>query len=186
MSRLSRLGTAGLSTWAFTRLFGSGPMAGIAARGVTYLGDELKEALTKGDQHVTRVRLQPGERYTVVAYPKATRRERRLARRQSALLADYQSLTRASRRQQKAARRLKRAQRRLDRTKPGSRRHEERQAFEAKRGMEFDRAMRPTKRLVRTATELDSVSRELNGIRGRSFEAASRGSRRTKRVTVYG
>lgn len=163
-----------LGTWILDRLFGGGPVGGLAARGVAYLGQEVREAINKSDQRVATVRLQPGESYTVTAYPKPTRKVRKLTKRQEQLVGEYRSQTKASRSQLRAARRLKRAQRRLDRVRPGSKRYLKRERIEAQRGLDFDRAMRPSRKQVRTATELDRVSRELQRLRQAQLRQARR------------
>lgn len=176
---------AGLGPWLLERLFGGGPAAGFAARGVSFLGRGLREAIERGEQPVTRVRLQPGESYTVTAYPRPTRRIRRLTRAQNRLVGDYRNLTRPTRSQLRAARRLRTAQRRLARSRPGTGRHERLSRREAARGREFDRALRPSRRLVRTATELDRVSHELATLRAAQLSAARGGRPARRRVTIY-
>lgn len=175
----------GPATWILARLFGSGPVAEVAARGVSYLGGELRDAITHADQPLTKVRLQPGETYTVVAYPKPTRRERKLAKKQTSLLKDYKKLTTATSSQKKAARRLGKAQRRLRRARPGTSRHDRRERKETRLAFDFDRAMRPSKKQIRTAEQLDAVSRELDALRAEQLRAARASKRNRRKVNVY-
>lgn len=169
----------------FTSLFGAGLSAEIITRAARFLGGELRGALDPTDQPVTRVRLRPGETYTVVARPRPTRRERRLSAKQASLVAAFEKQSRPSRSQLRAARRLARTQRRLDRTRPGTRRHARRSSLEERRGNRFDRMMRPTRRQIRSAEALDRVSGELAALRSERFEGARRSLRPARSVTVY-
>ena len=176
-----------LSAITLSRLFGDGLGADVAGRGVVYLADNVREALDKDDERLTHVRLQPGERYTVIARPPATRRERKLAARQRQLAARQRKATRPNRKQLKAARKLSRAQRRLDRTRPDTRRWRRRLAVEQRRAERFDRVTTPTRRQARLTAELAVADASLDLARATSFERARqrrRGSRRT-RATVY-
>lgn len=177
-----------VSAQAMSKLFGDGFTADLAGRGTVYLADEIRKSIDREDERVTRVRLRPGERYTVIARPPATRRERKLATSQRGLQRRYQQLSRPSRSQLRAARHLSRAQRKLARTSPGSRRYEARSARERELGLRFDRRMRPSKQLVKVATALDATTRELDTSRDASLErarAAGPRRRRRTRVTVY-
>lgn len=170
-----------------SKLFGDGFGAELAGRGTAFLASEVGRAVRRDDERVTKVRLKPGETYTVIARPAPTRRERKLASEQSALLRSYQSLTRPSRSQVRLARKLARAQRRLDRTREGSRRFVKRSRIEEQLGTEFDRKMRPSKKELKVADRLDSVSRELDSLRSRQMATTTpRRKRRRPRVTVFG
>lgn len=177
-----------LSATAISKVFGDGFAADLAGRGTVYLADELRKSLHPEDERVTQVRLRPGERYTVIARPPASRHERRMAARQRALATSYDHLTRPSRRQLRLARRLARAQRRVARRTPGTGRHERAVAKEESLGLRFDRAMRPSRKQLKVATALTSVTRELDDSRARSLEQARVSSglrRRRTRVRVY-
>jgi hypothetical protein len=177
-----------VSAQAMSKLFGDGFVADLAGRGTVYLADEVRKSINREDEQITRVRLRPGERYTVIARPPATRRERKLAASQRGLQRRYQHLSRPSRSQLRAARRLSRAQRRLARTSPGSRRYEARATREQELGLRFDRRMRPRKQLVKVATALNATTRELDASRAASLEHARAGRslrRRRTRVAVY-
>lgn len=169
----------------FTRLFGTGLSAEIVTRAARYLVGEMRSAVDRSDRPVTRVRLQPGETYTVIARPRPTRRERKLSSRQASLAASFEKQTRPSRSQLRAARRLARAQKRVDHTRTGSRRNVKWSERETRRGDQFDRIMRPSKRQLRTAQNLDSVTRELNSIRSERFDGARRSVRPRRSVTLY-
>lgn len=173
---------------AMSKLFGDGFVADLAGRGSVYLADEVRKSLDREDEQITRVRLRPGERYTVIARPPATRRERKLAASQRGLQRRYQQLSRPKRSQLRTARRLARAQHKLARTSPESRRFAARAAREQELGLRFDQRMRPTKHLIKVATALDATTRELDSSRAASLEHArsSRGGRRRRtRVAVY-
>jgi hypothetical protein len=177
-----------VSAQAMSKVFGDGFVADLAGRGTVYLADEIRKSISRDDEQVTRVRLRPGERYTIIARPPATRRERKLASSQRGLQRRYQHLSRPSRSQLRAARRLSRAQRRLERSSPGSRRYEARAAREQELGLRFDRRMRPSRQLVKVATALDATTRELDASRAASLEHARSGRplrRRRTRVAVY-
>ncbi len=166
--------------WArsLSRVFGDGIGAELAGRGSAYLLDEVRRSLAKEDERLTTVRLRPGESYTVIARPPATREERRLASRQRALRGREEHLTRPTRRQLGTARRLERTQRRLDRRRPGTRRYRRAARAEMALGKRFDRLTSPSKRLLRTRAELDTVTDRLDRSRERRFEEARRHRRR--------
>lgn len=171
------------------RLFGEGLGADIAGRGAVYLADEARKAIDRDEIRLTTARLRPGETYTVVARPPATRSERRLARRQAVLRERDRHLSRPSRRQLAAARRLARAQRRLDRRREGTRRYERARRAEADAGERFDRVMTPSRRQRAVHAELQDVSTRLEAERATSFEAARRAlggpRRRRGRAQVF-
>ncbi len=180
---LERLGTIVLA-----RLFGDGLSADLAARGTVYLAEGLRDSLDRPEERLTRVRLRPGDTYTVIARPAASRRERRLAARQRSLRDRDRRMSRPSRRQLRAARRLERTQVRLDRVRPGGRRARRLAEAEERRGDCFDKVMRPTKRQARSHAELASVTEELADARQVSFELARSHRPRTRRrarVRVY-
>ncbi len=173
---------------ALSKIFGDGFAADLAGRGVVYLADGLRSSIQREDEALTKVRLRPGERYTVVARPPATRHERKLAAQQRSLAESYDRLTRPHRRQRRAARRLATAQRRLSRATPGTKRYERRRRAEGKLGLDFDRAMRPSRKQLKVATSLTSVTRELESSRAQSLEHARQHGglrRRRTRVRVY-
>lgn len=177
-----------LGAVAFTKVFGDGLVADLAARGTVYLADGARQSLEGADERLTAVRLVPGETYTVIARPPATRRERKLAARQAALRSTARRLDRPSRRQLSAARRLERTQIRLERARPTGRRHRRLAEREARRGSRFDKVMRPTRRQARAHAELDDITHELDLARAESFERARarRGAaRRRPKVRVY-
>lgn len=177
-----------LSGVALSRVFGDGFAADLAGRGTVYLADEVRKALGREDEEITRVRLRPGERYTVVARPPATRQERKLFSQQRALADSYDRLTRPRRRQLRAARQLVKAQRRLDKADPGSRKYARRRAEAEQLGLRFDRVMRPSRKQVKVAGALTTVTRQLEASRATSLEHARATSglrRRRTRVRVY-
>lgn len=177
-----------MSALVLSRVFGDGLGADLAGRGTVYLADEVRKALDHDEERLSTVRLRPGESYTVIARPPATRRERKLASRQRALSERDHKASVPTRRQLRAARKLARTQRRLDRTKVGRRRHRRLEAKEAARGERFDRLMRPTPRQAKLHAELAAVTSELDSARAESFSRARAhrsASRRRARVTVY-
>ena len=177
-----------LSATAISKLFGDGFGADLAGRGTVFLADEARKAIHREDEQITRVRLRPGERYTVIARPPATRRERKLATSQKALQRRYEQLNRPSRKQLRAAKRLARSQRKLDRTSPNSRRRARREQLELARGRRFDHRMRPSRQLVKVAAALSSTSTQLDASRAAGLEHARAGSKRRsrrERITVY-
>lgn len=169
----------------FAWLFGAGLSAEIIARAAGFLGKEIRGAIARPDRSVTRVRLQPGETYTVITRPRPSRRERRLSARQRSLAADFQRRSRPTRPQLRSARRLARTQRHLARSRPGTRRHAKLQSREYWQGIRFDRVMRPTRRQIRSAEALDAVTRDLERIRDERFEAARRSLGPRRSVTLY-
>lgn len=177
--------------WAklLSRLFGEGIGADIAGRGAVYLAQEARKAVANDEVRLTKVRLRPGESYTVVARPRATRKERHLAGTQRSLRQRDRKLSRPSRRQLKAARKLERTQHRLDRRRPGTRRHERSLRKEHERGERFDRLMRPTRRQTKVRRELAEVTAELQASRDERYAEARarlrRPKRRVQRVKVY-
>lgn len=177
-----------LGAVAFSRVFGDGLVADLAARGTLYLSEGSRHALERPDEHLTQVRLRPGETYTVIARPPASRHERRLAARQAALRERDRRMSRPTRRQLRAARKLERTQVRLDRARPGGRRARRLEATEERRGERFDSVMRPTRKQSRSHAELASVTEELDRSRKDSFERARirRGAaRRPTRSRVF-
>ncbi len=177
-----------MSALVLSRVFGDGLGADLAGRGTVYLADEVRKALDHDEERLSTVRLRPGESYTVIARPPATRRERKLAARQRALSERDRKAARPTRRQLRAARRLARTQRRLERTKVGRRRHRRLEAAEAARGERFDQLMRPTSRQAKLHADLAAATGELDAARAESFARARAhrsSSRRRARVTVY-
>lgn len=177
-----------LSGVILSRVFGDGLAADVAGRGTVYLADEVRKALDHDDEALTTVRLRPGQSYTVIARPPATRRERRLAARQRSLQERDRRQRRPSRRQLRTAKRLEHTQRRLGRARPGGRRARRLQERELRRGERFDRLMRPTPKQVRTRAELDEVTGELDAARAATFARARAGlsaTRRRRRVRVF-
>ena len=177
-----------LSATALSKVFGDGLGADIAGRGVVYLADGVRSSLDKEDEQLTRVRLRPGESYTVIARPPATRQERKLAARQRHLAEQERRATRPTRKQLKAARKLSRAQRRLDRSRSGTRRQRKRQAVEERRAARFESVMTPTRKQARLTSELAVANLRLDEARATSFAAARTGRRgrsRRTRTTVY-
>ncbi|MBS1837767.1 MAG: hypothetical protein JST64_08720 [Actinobacteria bacterium] len=160
--------------WAkvIASLVGDGLGAEVAGRASAYLLDEAAKAIDRDEVPVSRVRLRPGESYTVLARPAPTRRERRLAKRKAALQEADRRLGRSTRRQRRIARRLRHQQRQLDRRRPGTRRHARAAAREALTGARFDRVMTPTRRHRAVRDELGQVSTELDDLRARRFAAA--------------
>ncbi len=175
--------------WLLARLlgnlFGEGFGADLAGRGVVYLGDQARDALRKDEERVTLARLRPGETYTVVARPKPTRRERKLAAAQRGVEQRFDKASRPSRAQLRAGRRLERTQRRLDRSKEGTGRHARLVRKEQRRGDRFDRVMRPSRRQLRLAAELTTLTQQLGEERDRNFERARGTRRRRTRTRVY-
>ena len=169
-------------------LFGEGFGADLAGRAVVYLGDSAKDAVRRDQVRLTTTRLEPGQTYTVIARPRATRRERKLAASQRAARDRYRKATHPSRRQLRSATRLSRTQRRLERAKPGSRREERLARKEWNQGLDFDRRMRPSRKEIRAARDLTEATTLLDAARAESFERARRStkrSRRRTRVRVY-
>ena len=170
-----------LSGAALSKAFGDGFAADVAGRGVVYLADNVRESLDKDDEQLTHVRLRPGERYTVIARPPATRAERKLAARQRALAQRERRATRPTRKQLKAARKLSRSQRRLDRARPGSRKERKRLAVEHRRAVRFDAVTTPSRKQARLTAQLAQANAELDVARAASFERARQQRRRSPR-----
>jgi hypothetical protein len=168
---------------ATAAVFGRGFEAELAGRGLDWLDREIRSAAEA--EHIERVRLRPGETYTVTAYPKDSRHQRRLADRADLLTARERRLGRPSRRQLRTARKLSRAQRRLDRRTPGTARHSRAAAREATLGRRFDTVMTPSRRLARTRAELAEAEGLLEVSRREGFEAARRSSRPRRARRVY-
>ena len=164
-------------------LFGGGIGATLADRGIDWLTDESKKALALEPVEVTRATLRPGETYTVIARPPATRAERKLARASEGLGRAEERLGATTTRQRRAARKLRRAQRRLARRRPGSRRHRRAVETEARAAQHFDRVMAPSAKLRRVRSEKARVDAELELRRRASFSAVRRKS--PAAVTVY-
>lgn len=173
--------------WLIDRIFGGGFQAELADRGFRWLGRESRKALDHEPEHLTTVRLTPGESYTVVARPRPTAQERRLAARVKALTAADTRMSRPTRRQLRAARKLRRAQRRLDGRRPGTRRRARAAAREEALGRRFDTLTAPSKKLRRVRFERRVAERELEMAREASFQRARRGRGRTSppRSKVY-
>lgn len=170
------------------RVLGDGLTGELAARGIAYLGENVREAIDHPDERLTSVRLEPGDEFTVVARPPATRVERKLADRERRLRERRQKVDRPSRAQLRTARRLEKVQRRIDRRRPGSRRARRLVRRESRLAARFDRVMAPTKQQVKVHTALERVSSELAERRATSLAhaRARRGRKGTRpRVTVY-
>ncbi len=170
---------------AVRKTFGGGMQGALAEKGIDWLGDEIRSAIAHEPESIDNVRLRPGDTYTVVARPPYTRSQRRLADKVDSLTATEAKLSRATGRQRKAARRLARSQKRLDRRRPGTRRHRRAAAREQERARRFDRVMAPSKKLLRTRSELTVASRELERSKARSLAAARRGRRDGGRTEVH-
>lgn len=176
----------GVSARVLSELFGDGLGADIAGRGTVFLADEVRKSLDPDEQRLTSVRLRPGESYSILVRPPATRAERRLAASQAHLRARDEHLSRPHRRQIKAARKLAKSQRRLDRRRPGSRRHAKAEQRERELAERFDRVMAPSKRHRAVRRDLDEVTRRLEESREASLERV-RGGRvhRIERPRVF-
>jgi len=161
-------------TWLWAKLvskaLGDGFAADVTGRASAYLVDEARKAVDRDEIPVSKVRLRPGESYTVIARPAPTRRERKLAARQAALREADRRLGRATRRQRRVARRLRSSQRHLDHRRPGTRRHATAAAREAVRGARFDRVMAPSRKQIEVRESLESVTSELDRLRADRFE----------------
>jgi hypothetical protein len=175
-----------LRSHALHWVFGDGLQGEIAERGIDWLARETRKAVDRDPERLTSVRLAPGETYTVIARPRPTRTERKLAERATALSRLDERMSRPSRSQLRAARRLRAAQRRLDRRPPGTRRHRRAAAVERAAGRRFDRAMAPSRRLERVRRDRALVEAELAVQREANFVRARRGRGRIRpRSTVY-
>lgn len=176
--------------WIIRKVFGAGFSADIATRGVSYLTAETIRAIRNEDEFVTRQRLQPGETYTVIARPAPSRHERKLARAENKLRKQYESLSAPSRQQKRVAKELSSAQRATDRAKPGSKKYAKAIRREEQLGIKFDRAYRPSPKLMKVAAAYTKVSSELAHERDTRFQAAHRKNRsntsNTHRFTASG
>lgn len=169
--------------WFIRKVFGGGFTADAAARGIGYLTKETVRAIRNEDEFVTRQRLQPGETYTVTARPAPSRRERKLAKSENKLRRQYESMSAPSRKQKRVARDLASAQRKTDRARPGSSKHMKRMRREQELGIAFDRAYRPSPKLLKVAAAYTSVSEELALERESRFQSAQE-KNRTRRPTT--
>jgi hypothetical protein len=152
-----------------------------------WLAREARSAIDHEPERLTSVRLAPGETYTVIARPRPTRVERKLADRATALSRLDERMSRPSRPQLRAARRLRSAQRRLDRRRPGTRRRRRAAVLERAAGRRFDRVMAPSRRLERVRRDRALAEAELAVQRDASFAKAQRGRGRLRpRSEVYG
>lgn len=156
---------------AISQLVGDGFGAEVTGRASAYLVDEARKAVDRDEIPVSKVRLVPGESYTVVARPAPTRHERKLARRKAALQEADRRLGRPTKRQRRSARKLRSAQRSLDHRRVGTRRHARAAAREATVGARFDRVMTPTRKQVAVRDQLDGVATELDDLRASRFAA---------------
>ena len=179
-------------TWLWAKLVsnahGDGFEADLTGRASAYLVDEARKAVERDEVPVSKVRIRPGETYTVVARPAPTRRERKLAARQASLRDADRRMGRATRRQRHVARQLRSSQRRLDRRRPGTRRHAAAAAREAVRGARFDRVMAPSRKQVDVRDRLDAVTVELDDLRAERLARIRirRGlDRRGERVEIH-
>lgn len=153
-------------------IFGSGLAREVGDRGLTWLSRETRDAIARDDQPLTKARLKPGESYTVLARPKPTRSERRLARTVAALTEAEAKLSVATRKQKRVARRLARSQRRLARRKPGTRRYARAAAEERSLGRRFDRVMAPKPKLRTLRSSLVITEAQLARERAASLARA--------------
>jgi hypothetical protein len=173
---------AELRSYAVRLVFGQGVQATLADRGIDFLVDEAGKTIRKEPEHLTGVTLRPGETFTVIARPAATRSERKLATASRRLAAAEERMAAPTRRQRRAARHLRAAQRRLDRRRAGTRRWRRAAAAEQAAGRRFDAVMAPSARLARVRDERRRVEDQLAASRAASF-ARVRG--RTSTTTVY-
>lgn len=164
-------------------LFGGGMGATLADRGIDWLSEETKKAVAKEPLDLTRATLRPGDTYTVIARPPATRKERKLAKASAGLEAAESRLSAATNRQRRAARKLRSAQRHLAHRRAGTRRHRRAVASEGEAARRFDKAMAPSVKLRRVRSERARVDTELDLRREASFRAVRRDS--TVSSTVY-
>lgn len=168
------------------RVFGGGLQGSLAEKGIDWLIDETHAAVRGEPQTLEQVTLRPGDTYTVIARPPATRRERRLAAALDSLESTERRLSRATRHQRRVARRLSRAQHRLDRRRPGTPRHRRAATREARLARRFDDVMAPSRKLTRVRSDLASTRHELERSRAASLRSARIARRRTASSTVYG
>lgn len=174
-----------LREWTVRKVFGGGIQGSFAEKGIDWLVDETRAALRGESESLESVRLQPGETYTVIARPPATRRERRLAAEVDALSATEAKLSRATRRQKRVARRLAKVQHRMDRRRPGTRGHRRVAAEEARLARRFDNVMAPSKRLTKVRAELATATRQLERSRAASLRNARAGRRWTETSAIH-
>ncbi len=158
------------------RVFGEGLGATVADRGIDWLAEEGSKAVRREPEELAKVRLSPGDSYTVLVRPPANRAERKLAAASRGLAEAERKATQPTRKQRRAARRLQSAQRRLDRSRAGSRRRRRAAAVEAEAGRRFDAVMAPSKRLRRIRSERRRVDGELDVSRASSLAAVRRRS----------
>jgi hypothetical protein len=168
------------SLWAriLSELFGDGLGADIASRGAVYLADEARKAVDREPERLTGVRLRPGESFTVVARPPATKEQRKLAAAERKLRARDEQLNRPTRKQLRAARALRYAQRKVDRRSPGGRRHARAVAEEAAAGARFDKVMTPTRKQASVHAALLDTTGRLDASREASMQRVRGGSTR--------
>ena len=155
-------------------IFGGGLSGDLAERGLGWLSTQTRSAIARQDQPVTKVRLRPGETYTVIARPKATKLERRLARKQAGFTAAEKKLSVPTRRQKSAARKLQRSQRQMSRRKMNSRRFRNARRRELRDGAKFDRLIAPSKKLLLVRSELSRTEKTLSAVRERNYRKAQR------------
>lgn len=167
------------------KVFGGGIQGSLAEKGIDWLLDETRSAIRGEPESLEEVKLTPGETYTVIARPPATRRERKLAAVVDSLRATEEKLSRATKRQKRTARRLARAQRLLDRRRPGTPRYRRAAATEARLARRFDDVMTPSKKLDRVRSELASATRELESSRAASLRMARGERKRTVTSNIY-
>lgn len=167
------------------RVFGGGIQGSLAEKGIDWLLDETRSAIRGEPESLQAVKLQPGETFTVIARPPATRSERRLAVRLDALEAAEAKLSRATNRQKRTARRLARAQRKLDRRKPDTARYRRAAKAEARHARRFDQVMAPSRKLSKLRTEMASTAHDLERSRAASLRSVQTGRRRNRTSTVY-
>lgn len=164
-------------------LFGGGMGATLADRGIDWLSEETRKAVAKEPIDLTRATLRPGDTYTVIARPPATRKERKLARASAGLEVAESRLSAVTGRQRRAARKLRSAQRHLDRSRRGTRRHRRAVATENEAARRFDKVMAPSAKLRRVRSEKERIDTELGLSREASFRAVR--TKTTSSATVY-
>ncbi len=158
-------------------LAGGGPTGMVARKAVDWFQDRLEEP---GEQKVTIARLQPGDRFEVVARPAPTKTERRLEAELSAAKARLAKARSVSPKQVKVAAKLERTQRRLDKAADGSKQAAKLAAEEADLLVAFDRLdVRRDDRRV-TLEEVAALEASLDAVRDVALAKAG-GSGTTKR-----
>ncbi len=167
------------------KVFGDGIQGMMADKGIDWLRDEFAKARNAEPEFLDEVRLRPGDSYTIIARPPATRRERKLASRVEQLRADEEKLARTRRSQRRSARALAKMQRRLDRRRPGTARYRRAKRNEARAAARFDAVMKPSQKLVKVRRDLASATKELQTLRGQSFLAARAGRPVDDATTVF-